>query len=591
MQLELKSSENYTYWFFNDVPSVLPNLGVMAAKIAYNNFEWRYTTLILFNTMQSFIQAFFMTYKRPVVIKLSQGTPVKFINIKQYVIFGETSADIIRIMRWLDGSEYDRTGRYIIICSSKNVLQCDKNQIFKKLSKLHISNVVALKTAKNGEAAAYSYDVIKPGICYNSEPDRIEVMLNCQNDSCFSNLYPDKFNNIHLCPWLVSAIEEPPYMMYLNKSAPSGFDGDILKMIADNLNATLNIKTPNELEWGRYVNYSWTGSFGDIINNRVDAAICTSPYNPYIHDNFQTSRIYYYNDIVWAARVPSLTPPWEKLLHPLGNLLWIILLLIFIGIVLANNCLKTIIWKKSCIQRNFVLHSWLLFLGMPIHKLPSKKAYLIIIYTWVWFCFIIRYAYQAALFDALSYRSYRQHFKTCNEVFQYPYGGASSLREHYRLEHDVYEKWINLDMNEIYRILDEILDGTTEFIIAGKVDMIKNHVKYYNGTKILQIVPQTIVRIPSVIYFRKDSPFIAPVDRILSTLSETGFIEIAYRKHLSIFSKWRKPGLASAQPFHNALSVEYFAGTFIVLSVGWIVSLSVFAIEVVWGILLKKRHK
>ncbi|KAJ8727463.1 hypothetical protein PYW07_001582 [Mythimna separata] len=591
MDVGVKEPENHTIEdFITDDPA--SELGLLAAKVAYYNFEWRFLTIVMFNTVQGLgLNTFLMHYQQSVIVKLGRFLPEKRAAVPQLVIFGEDSSDVSSTLRWTVRSKYDSNGKFIIICALINQ-DCDEQKIFQTLQSLLIFNVVLLKTSlKTKRAQAYSYDFITKEKCKNNVPYKLNLSTACENDTCFKDLYPEKLSNFQKCRLRMSTVEQAPFMYLHNGTrSPSGIDGDLMRLAANMLNATLELLTPADgLDAGHFTNGNWTGSLGDIYNGLRHASVCSSPLTSNKYGNFQISFPYYSMDIVWATRLPTQKASWEKLLNPLNIYLRIILFLLFISIVFMNTICTLKVWRQvreafkiEPPKYSFLFFSWVLFLGLPILREPERKSFLITIYTWIWFCFVIRSAYQAALINSLKQPAYHDNLETFQDVIRerFPYGGLTSLKEYYTDDREIYDNWVVVDNAHLYETLDNILDGTTDFVLASNKEAIKHHLMRYKGTKQLQIIPQKIVNSPTVVYYKRFSPLTVPLNNVLRIALEGGFIQRIHDKYLDHDKKlFRRVYSTKPEP----LTMNHFTGSFVLLILGWFVSATYFAVEYVCG--------
>lgn len=502
--MDMRYVPNNTDLFLDDVPKVLSSLGILAATIAYFNFEWRYTTVIMTNVIDDCnLHSFLKSYDRSVIVKLGRVVPRTRIQVSQFVMFGQSSTEIITTLRWLAFAEYNTSGKYIILCPYSDLHTCNERQIFQILSKLRMLNVVFLKKGPNDQPLVYSYKSIKPGKCQNSEPDLLHWASHCKNNTCFQALFYKKLSNFYLCPLYVSTLEQPPFMFLSgNTSNPSGGDGEVIKLVANIMNVTLIIQTPeNATDVGHYQNGTWTGSLGDVYNSRAHASMCLIPLTSHKYANFEISYPYYSMDIVWTARYPALLPYWRKIINPLKRDVYFVIIFMFIGIILLNTLIKMNIcrnllhiFKIVQLKQNMLFYSWLTFLGMPISKISNRMFFRILICSWIWFCFIIRTAYQTALISCLKHNTYRAKLNNWTDVIGFPYGGMPSLREYYLNNPVVYDNWTNLNVSDTFQVLNEILEGNSDFVLALHRDIVKHYVVKYNQSKHLQVLPEIIVK-------------------------------------------------------------------------------------------------
>lgn len=566
-------------------------LGFLAAKVAYHNFEWRYVTMVMFNAVQALgLNTFLMNYQQIVIVKLGRFIPEHRVAVPQFVLFGEDASDLSSTLRWIVRSKYDSNAKFVIVCASHDQ-ECDVGKLFETLQKLYIFNVVVLKTSnETKEPLAYTYQVILQDNCLNNVPYKLDLFTACNNEECFKNVFPEKLSNFHQCRLVMSTVELAPFMyLHNNTKSPSGIDGEIMMLAADMLNATLFLRTPEDgTDSGHYTNNNWTGSLGDIYNGRCHASVCSAPLTSNKNGNFQISFTYYSMDIVWATRLPIQKASWEKLLDPLHIYLRVILFFTFIVIIFMNIFCKTMrrevreTFKIEPPKYSFLFFSWVLFLGMPIIREPAKRSFLITVYTWIWFCFVIRSAYQAALINSIKHPAYLPSLKTFRDVLQagYPYGGPATLKEYYYDDRDIYDNWQVVDIDNIYDTLETILDGTSDFVIASNKEIVKHHLMKYNGTRQLQIIPEKLVNSPTVVYFKKYSPLTTPLSYVLRIAFEAGFIGRIHDRYLDHDRKLLRR-LRSQEP--EPLSMKDFAGCFVILIVGWFLSATYFAVEYICG--------
>ncbi|XP_063533131.1 uncharacterized protein LOC134743558 [Cydia strobilella] len=564
----------------------------IAAKIAFYNFEWRYVALVMFNNINLVgIASFLSHYKQSVVVKMGKIIPYHRAVIPQFVLLGQTSSELAGMLQWLAQNQYDTNGKFVILCYSTEDNTCNEKEIFEMLSSVLIVNVLFIKgSLGDEEPTVLSYFFILPEKCMNSEPVKLNISLNCPNDTCFKSAFPEKFSNMYQCPFIVSTFEQHPFMYLSNDSAPQGKDGDLLTLVVDILNASLVIITPKEgSDGGKLVNNNWTGSLGDVFNGLAHASMCSSPLSPTKYANFQISFTYSSIDLVWVTGLPALKPAWEKLLYPFEMTLRVIIFFLFIGIILTNTFTKTRAWRKAiCALRisppksNLLFYSWIIFMGLPIVRMPSKPSLLIVTGLWIWASFIIRTVYQAELVNIMKQPIYEEPFETYQDVLatKKPFGGLSIYKEYYSDDKYVYENYIEKSLSEARQTTDRISNGSFDFMIAMKKESIYFRLMEFKGTRQVQIIPNKIANSPTVMFFKKFSFLATPVSRILSVTLEGGFSQKMYSR---IFARANSFLRHSKNQGPAPLRLEHFMGSFIILLAGWILSAIFFAVEVICG--------
>lgn len=582
----------------HDEPEALRKLGVLAGKIAYFNFEWLYVALLVFNTPEALgVMSFMKTYKNPVIMELGKYKPRHRNYVPQIGIFLETTAELVDFIQWIVEAGYDNTAKFIIVCVNTDPDECDEYAVFESCLKHKIPNVVFLKPSNTTDPLAFTYWPVKPGKCYDHQPEKININWDCPTAKCFDNTFPEKMDNMHRCVISVSTFEQHPYMYILEDGKTSGLDGYILEIIIKALNATLEIVVPPEEHWGHYINDTWSGSMGDIFYERANMSLCAAPLTMKKFTSFQISYTYNSIDMVWVAQSPDKKPSWERLIYPFKIYIRIVTFLLFVGIVIINISLKTKRIKKMLKVINLtppkcslLFYSWFLFLGMPLSREPSKFAVLAIVYSWIWFAFLMRSTYTGGLYGSLKVNQYEAKFDTLNDVIRSrrPFGGPVSLKEYYLEDDFVYNNWRSIILENRYDELGEIARGESEFAMAMNFEVIIEYISYYKGSISMQIIPEKIANTPVVAFFKKYSPLAPPVSHVLSALQEGGFTE---RLH----SQFMKQGKVyfQVETFHinEPLRLEHFAGSIGILLFGWIFATIFFLVELFcekWSALIRK---
>ncbi|XP_063377546.1 uncharacterized protein LOC134664730 [Cydia fagiglandana] len=591
---------NNSQLFINNEFAFIRHMSKIAAKIAFYNFEWRFVTLVMFNNIKLIgLATFLSNYNQSVQLKLGQFIPQRpLTSIHQFVLFGQESSEIADMLRWLAKNQYDTTGKYVIMCYSIEDEKCGDKVIFETLSSVFIVNVLLIKgSLGDKEPTISSYFLVLPEKCLNSDPVKLNISLNCADDSCFKSVYPEKFSNMYQCPFIVSTFEQHPFMYLRNDSAPTGKDGDLLTLVVNILNASLVIKAPIDgSDSGEFVNNNWTGSLGAVFNGLAHAAMCSAPLSPDKYANFQISFTYGSMDIVWATGLPAVKPAWEKLLYPLQINVRMLIFFLFIGIIFMNTFTKTRAWRKviralkiSPPKSNLLFYSWVLLIGQPVIKMPSKPSLLMMVGIWIWFCFVIRTVYQAALTSIMKHTFYDEPFDTFEDVLatKKPFGGIAIYKEYYSDDSFIYDNYIVMNLAEGRQTVDSISNGSLDFVIAMNKETVYFRLMKYMGTRHLQIIPKKIANSPTVIFFKKFSYLTAPVSRILSASLEGGFSD---RRYAHYFRRGISLLRNSQHRRTEPLRLEHFMGSFFTLLGGYVISVIFFAVEVICGRIVNSQY-
>uniref|UniRef100_A0A2A4J050 Ionotropic glutamate receptor L-glutamate and glycine-binding domain-containing protein n=1 Tax=Heliothis virescens TaxID=7102 RepID=A0A2A4J050_HELVI len=640
---------------------------------------------------------------------------------RQFVLFASDTADVEILLDTIISFEMDNTGKFIIICESSTINECNEQDVMVLCWNYRIVNVVFIRLEETQEAVGFTYYPVADGICSNLKP----IKLNSNNQyvkTTHGEIFRKKFRNLNFCPIVASTFLQPPYM-YINNGIPKGVDGDLLRMIIYGMNASLKMMTPHRGSgWGfREKNGTWMGSLADVYDDLANFSMTSGAITLTRFTDFQISSSYSTSKVVWVSETAQAQNVALKLMHPFEKNTRLVLITSFLLVVCCAFVMKSSCWTATCnkgiqTSKSIVFYAWMICMGQAVEKLPTKSAFVQMTLVWIWYCFLIRTAYQVYLISSLKGKFYESQFVTIEDAiiaqypfgggaalkdyyadypfvyknwvnidtqqiaptalniskgmnfvlamnidaarsvikthkrlsnfrkcplimstieqppfmylhnltskatgidgeimelvadmlnatlhlkppfdggdsghyannnwtgslayleslntFQdvlkenYPYGGLDSLKEYYIDDQAIYEKWKVLELKNVDKTLDDILDGTTDFVLASNKEFIKHHIMKYNGTKQLQIIPEKIVNSPTVVYLKKFSPLVAPLNFALRIAFEAGFVQRTYERYLDHDKKLLQR-LTSKQA--EPLSMEHFTGCFVLLILG-----------------------
>lgn len=562
-------------------------LGEMAAEVAVQNFDYGYATALFFNsTLWYGVETFLHVFNYTVIVNKGTLNPKVKNLTRQYVIFTDDIDDFQLILDALKDLEIKNTGKFVIVCQSNIRSHCEENNITQLLWAYKIVNVVIIKIEEN-QGRGYTYYPISDGLCNNTKP--IKVASSNYSDKLITNhgdAFGMKLKKLSFCPLLVSTFIQSPYIMKIINGTPIGADGDILRIIAYALNTTLVTKTPHRGHgWGlRLENGIWTGSLADLLDDLANISMTSAALTVSRSTDFQLSRSYYTVSLVWVTHPAMLQDEALKLLHPFGPTTRIALIVSYVLVVLCAFVIKTEKWSIIChaIQedqpsKSIVFYSWMICMGQAIIKLPKKPAFLQIAVLWVYYCFLIRTAYQVYLISSLKGKFYEDQFNIIDDAMKanYPFGGGAALRDYYIDYPEIYDSWIVIDTAEIVPTALNISQGH-KFVLAMNRDAVKALIKEHKVS--LHILPRKVVVSPAVIFAKKYSPLLESINLILSRLVASGLVEKLHKKYTSV----KTEDHVDADDFEK-LKIKHFTACYIILTLGIILSLLFFSLELYFG--------
>lgn len=576
--------------FISTDQSLHDKLAETATKIARRNFEWRYITFVIFNsTVMYGAEKLLQSYEKSQIIGKGLFYPSFAEETRQYVLFGTDIMNIKKMLEWMRQHQFDNTGKHIIVCDSDKNQNCDEKEIVTILWNLKITNVVFLKNGNSkDEVVGYTYFPLEKD-CYSMIPTKLENIEACfDNDTYCDHMFPMKLKNLNRCPITVSIYVQIPYMSVVNGKS-TGADGDLLRIISEGLNATLQLMTPRRGQgWGKLEeDGSWSGSLADVNDDVANFSMTSAAITLSRFSQFQMSIDYYTTKLVWITHSAFLQPSSLKLLYPIQTSTQIALVLSFLLVILCAILFKFKFWinimrtlKLGPIRANIVFYSWLIFMGLPMARLPTHQALLSIVTLWIWYCFMIRTIYQVCLVSVLQSNYYYPELNTIEEAHEanYPFGGGGALREFYIDQPLVYDNWIIVNTTDIIPTLFELAKGK-KFVLAMNMECAMTLIRLRNLNA--HILPQRLITSPTVIFFKKFSPLVPSVDQVLRRLIEFGFADKTYKDH--VFTKFAPQPTDTNDP----INVEHYKGCYLILIFGWTVSALFFFCELGYSVIYK----
>ncbi|CAH2071449.1 unnamed protein product, partial [Iphiclides podalirius] len=327
--------------------------------------------------------------------------------------------------------------------------------------------------------------------------------------------------------------------MKITDGVPSGADGDLLRLIAEKLNASLKLITPHRgFGWGKLEeDGTWSGSLADVYYDLANLSMTSASITLSRFTHFQMSMDYNTVKVVWVTHPSTLESPSLKLFRPFDFEVRIalavsFLLVIVLTMFIRRNCWNAVLGSLNVPRprRSLVFYSWEVCMGMPSNKLPTKLAFLYVVLFWIWYCFLIRTFYTVFLIKALKTNVYCSDLLKIEDAIaaNYGIGGGLALKDYYIDEPTIYNRWINFESNEIFAAMLNLSEGQ-KYVIAINYETSK--IFQRNHSLDLHILPQRVISSPTVIFFKKFSPLADSINSVLTQLVETGFTSKLYKNY------------------------------------------------------------
>lgn len=310
--------------------------------------ESKRPTVLLMDIKSEIIESFLRSSEVQVTVEVNDlKTFTKFTNKE----FRKIGATILHLDEYIEFESffglikkdmffYD--GHFIIIYNSGNVREI--KQIFSTLWQIYIYNVAVLVTnaASSDLVPIFTFLPFINGSCNNTEPIRINE-FNITSMAWTTNLFfPKKFQQLNRCPLRFGCYNNAPgFIIKRSESGLPIFTGvnvDIVNMISDMLNFSLNFSEYEQDMGVIHQNKTATALLQRVIGNEVDL-IFTSIYLDR-NELLSVTRMVYADKLILVVPPPFLIGPMEKIFLPFSFVSWI-----SIGMVALLACCTVITLK------------------------------------------------------------------------------------------------------------------------------------------------------------------------------------------------------------------------------------------------------
>ncbi|CAB3229909.1 unnamed protein product [Arctia plantaginis] len=400
-------------------------------------------------------------------------------------------------------------------------------------------NIVILCKNYNDEMIISTYCPYSNGMCDNDLPIKINTG---------QNMFPNKFLNFNKCPIRLRAL---PFLPYADPddidtengiiTRIGGYDGITLSHIAQYLNATLDVKLAikNEGQWnntyGTFIEGRATGGFSDLVYNKADILIPAGMLTLSRYAAAQASHIYHTLDIRWIGPKRREMHDGIKLMLPFMTVITPVLYLTYavfvsVAVLIRKRKNGNVDKKKSISYQAFAL-----LLGQTINYETKILLLNSLFLIWIWFCFLIRIAYQGELVQFLQTELLEPPFTTIEEAVTRVngFGGSATIIEHYR-DTPLEQNFKILGLLDLLKCLEHIGRGA-RFLLATDTFFIGHNRYSY------QILDTQVSSASACLFMRRGWPAAELVDSVINRLVESGIVEkIRYNNIVTLHQEVNK---------------------------------------------------
>ncbi|XP_066970003.1 probable glutamate receptor [Macrobrachium rosenbergii] len=362
-------------------------------------------------------------------------------------------------------------------------------------------------------------------------------------------LFKDQFRDLMGHQFHISTLDWFPIIDFTRNSKnvsttvtpQDSVDVRMLTAIAQTLNFTYNMRVPWDNQWGTSTKTgNWTGIIGELQHHKADFSMVMS----WIWGRFQVvdfSRIYASEPIVMIMSKPRPLPQYLALVRPLEGSVWGILFIssLSAGFILwlLQRCWARISGEKGLSLDTSVLYTWSILFEEPPTGVPKNTSGQMFIGWWWLYCTLITVVYKSSLTSHLSVPGTSRAIDTFEELLRedrWTWGYEPSYGsgwEWFKNNENPTIKSIfqGMEVMEFKEQMDRVLKGqhaliTWKYKIKSLIAAL--YTDNFGYTPIYTAKSEYFNYGGYGWAFRKNAPFLRPIDMIKQRLIETGFVNL-----------------------------------------------------------------
>ena len=244
--------------------------------------------------------------------------------------------------------------------------------------------------------------------------------------------FPEKLNNLHLCPLKIAALGSSLPSVIVKKNAVtgsyefSGLEVEIIENIAKDLNLTVQYENFNVIG-AVYPN----GTTSDPIETMLPTLFSRRNMIAIGSLSLQYERVLTLTESksFMSSPVVIVIPPskelsaFAKVIRPLSELVWVLLLAVFIIGIMFITFLKTTSLKayRFVVGKDVkypILNMLIALVGNTQAKLPKLNFARFLLMKFLLFCLVIRSVYQGRLYNILQSNLHEKELATIDDIIE-----------------------------------------------------------------------------------------------------------------------------------------------------------------------------
>lgn len=493
---------------------------------------------------------------------------------------------------------WNATARVVIYCSTlrktrKEMMKYPES-ILRSLWMYHVMNVVILVHDYKNHSVLniFSWEPYDPparcGEKHQSIRKHVKLYNTCEKGRLAQDaaLFPLKIpENLKGCPIGILGVIWHPFLNHNTSTGEDpGIDREILDIIAERINFTIELDT-SQGTWGnRAPNGTWSGMMGALKRGQAEVGIGAIYPEIEIHEDFDSTMSYLQDSYVWIVPRAMRIPEWKNLVVILKPKMWLTTLVVFwictvVWYLLVKSSFETGLKNKDyalALMDSYCLQLCISTVGRPTGHSMQIYFMAFCLYSMVW-CTV----YQTKLITILTNPIYEHQITQTNELLEsdLKFGGNGAFRYLFNnsidaVEDHFHENYLELDINEV---LEHVIWNRNVSVLTSKlyVQYLSATTTHYNdkqGAPMFYILHANVFSFPVEMVSVKGFAFLERFNFIITLLKSSGLVRHIYNK-FNVLSKRKAAKLARESGIQDmdenqALTLVHLQGAFIVLLLG-----------------------
>ncbi|CAH0723276.1 unnamed protein product, partial [Brenthis ino] len=429
-----------------------------------------------------------------------------------------------------------------------------------------VSDIIIISKDADNNIIFSTYMPYSNGVCGNYSP----IYLRSESKLYFMS----KYKNFHKCPIRVTLLDFSPYLKlkFVNETVTevAGIDGNLLKLLIEILNATMDIVACTDRGgFGGANSGPKAGSFNDLLNHKADIM---APAVVMASKRYEVAQISYAPDsinIVWCMPNQKEIHEWAKIVLPFFNISTPLIGAAFLIMFATIKFIKKYALLKDESKNDITFRMFKIFLGQETKFLSRYWLVNSLYASWIWLCIIVRISYQDDLIGGLQKTIVEPKITTLNEAMAVvdQVGGMSIFRDFYD-NSTLHKKYVTVRLRNLRKKLNEISNGDSFLFAVDKLQ-----VQYHRQN--VQILDERVLTTPTCIHMRPRWPAASEISELIARVVETGLYRKIRRNertewnlmygNLTETRKFKPIGLKTVNSCFYSLMFMYVVSTIVLL--------------------------